>query len=406
MPDAIAHGRASELADRERLRDVVVRTELEPEHLVELVVARGEHEIGTVLVARSRLQTSSPSSLGSIRSSTTRSMGCSEKRCSALPVASLDNNVPVLLEREREDGRTASRRRPAESWGVVGHRRSGAARIAPEMAPPAAAPGADRRTSGERPPHRGSFASLRSPSFSSRSRSCGRRRFLRRCCRPTSTARRRARSRRTSPATTPTARPEAPGHCSPPHGSATRCGSTTCRSRRPPGRRRSRGAGGRGCRTCGPSHAGNRARDAVMAHVMTRMSRQHNATGRPPRRLARVRPGRRRPARASGRALRSCSSPPTLARSAGSVHAVRSARAVPRRAAIDPTRSAGKACRGSRSRATRLAHLRRACPDGRPQDRRAAGPPGRPSVVAQLIDLGFPFTLYDQGPFVARGIPP
>jgi hypothetical protein len=31
--------------------------------------------------------------------------------------------------------------------------------------------------------------------------------------------------------------------------------------------------------------------------------------------------------------------------------------------------------------------------------------PGRPSVLAQLIDLGFPFTLYGQGPFVARGIP-
>jgi hypothetical protein len=32
-------------------------------------------------------------------------------------------------------------------------------------------------------------------------------------------------------------------------------------------------------------------------------------------------------------------------------------------------------------------------------------PPDRPSVIAQLIDLGFPFTLYGQGPFVARGIP-
>ncbi|MGZ4333593.1 MAG: M28 family peptidase [Gaiellaceae bacterium] len=31
--------------------------------------------------------------------------------------------------------------------------------------------------------------------------------------------------------------------------------------------------------------------------------------------------------------------------------------------------------------------------------------PGRPSIVGQLIDLGFPFTLYEQGPFVARGIP-
>ena len=35
---------APELADRERLRDVVVRSELEPDHLVELVVTRGEHD--------------------------------------------------------------------------------------------------------------------------------------------------------------------------------------------------------------------------------------------------------------------------------------------------------------------------------------------------------------------------
>jgi hypothetical protein len=38
-------------------------------------------------------------------------------------------------------------------------------------------------------------------------------------------------------------------------------------------------------------------------------------------------------------------------------------------------------------------------------DEQLGHPPGRPSVVAQLIDLGFPFTLYGQGPFVARGIP-
>jgi hypothetical protein len=35
---------ASELADRERLRDVVVGAELEAEHLVELVVASGQHD--------------------------------------------------------------------------------------------------------------------------------------------------------------------------------------------------------------------------------------------------------------------------------------------------------------------------------------------------------------------------
>ncbi|MFN2628416.1 MAG: M28 family peptidase [Gaiellaceae bacterium] len=31
--------------------------------------------------------------------------------------------------------------------------------------------------------------------------------------------------------------------------------------------------------------------------------------------------------------------------------------------------------------------------------------PGRPSALRQLIDLGFPFSLYGQAPFVARGIP-
>src|SRR5581483_2549509 len=32
-------------------------------------------------------------------------------------------------------------------------------------------------------------------------------------------------------------------------------------------------------------------------------------------------------------------------------------------------------------------------------------PPEREGIVAQLLDLGFPFTLYEQGPFVARGVP-
>ncbi len=31
--------------------------------------------------------------------------------------------------------------------------------------------------------------------------------------------------------------------------------------------------------------------------------------------------------------------------------------------------------------------------------------PRHPGVLGQLVDLGFPFTLYEQGPFVARGIP-
>ncbi len=32
-------------------------------------------------------------------------------------------------------------------------------------------------------------------------------------------------------------------------------------------------------------------------------------------------------------------------------------------------------------------------------------PPARPSALGQLVDLGFPFTLHEQGPFVARGTP-
>jgi len=35
----------------------------------------------------------------------------------------------------------------------------------------------------------------------------------------------------------------------------------------------------------------------------------------------------------------------------------------------------------------------------------AGAPPGRAGLLPQLVDLGFPLTLYEQGPFVARGIP-
>src|SRR5581483_11030625 len=31
--------------------------------------------------------------------------------------------------------------------------------------------------------------------------------------------------------------------------------------------------------------------------------------------------------------------------------------------------------------------------------------PQHPGFLGQLVDLGFPFTLYEQGPFIARGIP-
>src|SRR5205823_1824890 len=31
--------------------------------------------------------------------------------------------------------------------------------------------------------------------------------------------------------------------------------------------------------------------------------------------------------------------------------------------------------------------------------------PGRPSFLDQVIDLGFPYNLYEQAPFISRGIP-
>src|SRR5205085_6789913 len=77
-----------------------------------------------------------------------------------LAVASLDNNVSVLLERERQHGAHGVLVVDQQNrGGVVGHRPSGGARIAPEMARTARRA---RRGSLERPVnsrlYRGSFA--------------------------------------------------------------------------------------------------------------------------------------------------------------------------------------------------------------------------------------------------------
>ena len=48
---------------------------------------------------------------------------------------------------------------------------------------------------------------------------------------------------------------------------------------------------------------------------------------------------------------------------------------------------------------------RRRRPRGASLEQTGARAARSPGVLAQLIDLGFPFTLYEQGPFVARGIP-
>ena len=61
--------------------------------------------IGTVLRARRRLQTSSPSSTGIITSSTTRSKVASSKRFSAWAAVAREHDlVAVLAQRIREQG--------------------------------------------------------------------------------------------------------------------------------------------------------------------------------------------------------------------------------------------------------------------------------------------------------------
>ena len=94
---------AAELAHRERLRDVVVGAELEAEHLVDSSSRAVSMMIGTVLRARRRLQTSRPSSPGSIRSSTTRSAALLREGVERLlAVARLHDPVTVALERVAE----------------------------------------------------------------------------------------------------------------------------------------------------------------------------------------------------------------------------------------------------------------------------------------------------------------
>ena len=72
-----------QLAQAERLRDVVVGAELEPDDLVELASLAVSMMIGTPDSARMIRQTSMPDSSGSIRSSRTRSGRSARKRASA-----------------------------------------------------------------------------------------------------------------------------------------------------------------------------------------------------------------------------------------------------------------------------------------------------------------------------------
>ena len=95
---------APELPDQERLRDVVVRAELEPEHLVELVVAGREHDdrhgaLGTKSLAD--LETVDLRQHDVEHDEVDLLLGEPPQRL--LAVARLDDAVPVPLERIREE---------------------------------------------------------------------------------------------------------------------------------------------------------------------------------------------------------------------------------------------------------------------------------------------------------------
>ena len=197
-------------------------------------------------------------------------------------------------------------------------------------------------------------------------------------------------------------------------GSATRCGSTASRSRRTRGRNACPASDASGCTTSGRSHAGQ-SPDAivVLAHrddTGTGPGANDDASGTAAlvelaRGYARV--GRR----CAARALRAHDRLPLDRRRrlrrprCGALR--RSTRRSTSSRRSTSTRSAAAGRRASRSPVTRRARLRRRS-SRRPRTgslEQTGFAPGRTSILGQLIDLGFPFTLYEQGPFVARGIP-
>ena len=92
-----------EFANRERLRDVVVGAQLEPDHLVELVVARGQHDDrhrARGAEALADLQAVEPRQHDVEHDEVDRLLRELAQRL--LAVGRLDDRVPVSLQRERE----------------------------------------------------------------------------------------------------------------------------------------------------------------------------------------------------------------------------------------------------------------------------------------------------------------
>ena len=220
-------------------------------------------------------------------------------------------------------------------------------------------------------------------------------------------------SHASSPASIRTGRPARPGALGAATGSRTSWSSTaSCRRGSTGSRRRSR-ASARSAPERRRGRPGARRRRSSSLRTVTTPAwagreRQRLRHRRADRACARVRAAADRPRRRRSRRTRSSSSRPTAARSAASAPpASRDLAAAARRLAVinlDALAGAGRprlefAGDTARSPPTSLVQTAAVASSSRP------GGAVRDSALRQLLDLGFPFTLYEQAPFVARGIP-
>ena len=226
---------AAELADRERLRDVVVGAELEPEHLVQLVVAGGQHD--------DRHAARRPQALADLEPVQLRQHQVEhdeveallrEPRQRLLAVARLDDAEAVALERIGEELLNRVLVVDEQDGGGVWHR-SACLRTGPApyyshgMAalPPRSSRRRPRRGSLERPVsgrlYRGTWLLVGIPLLAAAFsvHKPGAAAGAARRCRPPSTARAPRRSPRSCRGSTRTARREAPAQPGPPSGFAT-----------------------------------------------------------------------------------------------------------------------------------------------------------------------------------------
>ena len=110
------------LARAERLDHIVVGAELDAEHPVDLLVARGQEQDRQLALRAQRRQTSSPSIRGMLMSSMTRAGACSATACQRrLAVGGLDRcRAPPWRGRRRAAGGCGGRRRRPGWWAASG----------------------------------------------------------------------------------------------------------------------------------------------------------------------------------------------------------------------------------------------------------------------------------------------